>query len=128
MTRCLTFLCAVIFLLAACETDNQKGSGSSEGVVLQPTIITDIIYGHDFGIAMTLDVYLPQEPNGAGIILINSGGWHSPYDTFKTLDAGVLRLATDEEMDATNSWHILNPRLLISEGFTVFEVRHGSAP
>ena len=37
------------------------------------TIMADIVYGHDYGMAMTYDVYVPSHPNGAGIILINSG-------------------------------------------------------
>lgn len=44
--------------------------------------MTGVVSGHDFGMAMTFDVYVPPKPNGAG--------WRSPYDIYKTLDAGVV--------------------------------------
>lgn len=78
--------------------------------------------------AMTFDVYLPDKPNGAGIILINSGGWKSPVDTFRVQEQGKYRFTTDEEMFKMKTWHILSPKKLISNGYTVFEVRHGSVP
>jgi len=92
------------------------------------TLMADIVYGHDYGMAMTYDVYVPSHPNGAGIILINSGGWKSPYDTFKVVDNGKYRFTTDKEMLASDSWPILSPKKLVLNGYTVFEVRHGSEP
>jgi acetyl esterase/lipase len=77
---------------------------------------------------MTFDVYLPLKPNGAGVILINSGGWESPFDTFKVRSGDIYRYATNEEMFESDSWHVLSPKLLVTNGFTVFEVRHGSEP
>ncbi|MFT6679683.1 MAG: acetyl esterase/lipase, partial [Granulosicoccus sp.] len=81
-----------------------------------------------FGMAMTFDIYIPSKPNGAGVILTNSGGWESPYDTFKIQDNGTYRFATDEEMTESKTYHILNPKKLVLNGYTVFEVRHGSRP
>jgi acetyl esterase/lipase len=78
--------------------------------------------------ALTFDVYVPTKPNGAGIILTNTGGWTSPFDTFKILEDGHYRFATDQEMTESNTWHVLSPKQLFSEGYTVFEVRHGSQP
>jgi len=37
----------------------------------------DVIYGRKDGVALTMDVFKPQEPNGHGIIFIVSGGWFS---------------------------------------------------
>jgi acetyl esterase/lipase len=38
----------------------------------------DVIYGRKFGLAMTMDVYVPKgKKNGAGVIYAVSGGWFS---------------------------------------------------
>ncbi len=44
---------------------------------MQPTILSDIVYGRKFGMALTLDVVLPPTPSGVGVIGLSSGGWHS---------------------------------------------------
>jgi hypothetical protein len=61
-------------------------------------LIIDVVYGHDFRLALTYDVYLPASPKGAGVILIKSGGWKSPYDTFKVQEGDGYRFARNEEM------------------------------
>jgi len=72
-------------------------------------IIPDVVYGHKFGMALTFDVYQPQErPNGAGVLFMVSGGWHSRWSDPKNM----------------LSWF----KPLLDEGFTVFSVRHGSSP
>jgi len=72
-------------------------------------IIPDVVYGHKHGMAMTFDVLKPQEDeNGAGILFMVSGGWRSQW--FPPQRAVML----------------LNP--MLSKGFTVFVVRHGSSP
>ena len=66
----------------------------------------DVIYGRKFGTALTLDVFQPRPANGAGIILIISGGWFSAHEN-------------------------INPgrfRALLNRGYTVFPVVHGSQP
>ncbi len=126
MPRTLTLLPAVVLFMTACSTQPHDDVELEEDSTSELQFITDVVYGHDHGMAMTFDVYLPSQPNGAGVILTNSGGWQSPFDTFKVLDGGTYRFATNEEMFESNSWHVLSPKLLISEGFTVFEVRHGS--
>ncbi|RYG72003.1 alpha/beta hydrolase [bacterium] len=75
---------------------------------MQPTIQSDIIYGHKHGMAQVLDVYQPQQPNGAGIIFIQSGGWYSVW------------------REAAESLPRFTP--LLEAGFTVFSVWHGSSP
>lgn len=78
--------------------------------------------------ALTFDVYVPTKPNGAGIILTNSGGWTSPFETFKVLEDSLYRFASDSEMTNSETWHILSPKQLVSNGYTVFQVRHGRQP
>ncbi len=65
----------------------------------------DVIYGHKFGMALTMDVFQPEKPNGCAIIWVVSGGWYSAQEaippTFPTL---------------------------LDRGYTVFAVVHGSQP
>ena len=40
----------------------------------------DIVYGRKYGMALTLDVFQPPQPNGAGIVSVVSGGWFSAHE------------------------------------------------
>lgn len=73
-----------------------------------PEVVPDVVYGHKDGLALTLDVISPAEPNGAGLIWIQSGGWYSQW----TDPAGWLALG----------------KPFLDRGLTLFIVRHGSAP
>jgi acetyl esterase/lipase len=66
----------------------------------------DVIYGRKFGIALTLDVFQPEKPNHAGIILMISGGWFSSHEA---INVGLCKPFLDR-------------------GYTVFAVVHGSQP
>lgn len=66
----------------------------------------DVIYGRKFGTALTLDVFQPEKPNGAGIVFMVSGGWFSSHEA-------------------------INPgwcRPFLDRGYAVFAVVHGSQP
>ena len=70
------------------------------------TRVEDIIYGRKHGVALTMDLLRPAEPNGLGVIFIVSGGWYSAK-------------------------RAINPQFLngfIERGYTVFAVLHGSQP
>lgn len=70
------------------------------------TRTADVIYGRKLGMALTLDVFQPEKPNGAGILYLMSGGWvskHSPPNA-RSFEAFLAR------------------------GYTVFTVWHGSQP
>ena len=41
----------------------------------------DIVYGRKFGMALTLDVFQPERPNGCGVLFLVNGGWLSSKDT-----------------------------------------------
>jgi acetyl esterase/lipase len=73
-----------------------------------PAITRDVVYGHKDGLALTFDVLKPEKTNGAAVIFIQSGGWYSNY-----VDPAALVPAS---------------KPLLDKGFTVFVVRHGSAP
>jgi acetyl esterase/lipase len=76
----------------------------------QPSVTTDVVYGHKDGLALTLDVHRSAQPNGAGVIAIVSGGYQSSVEMSRMIVDGYL-----------------SP-LLNQKGFTVFAVRHGSSP
>jgi acetyl esterase/lipase len=69
----------------------------------EPEHIRDLIYTKHDGVALTMDVFKPANPNGAGIIKIVSGGWKSNHKGIS--DGG---------------W----PKA----GYTTFVVVHGSQP
>jgi pimeloyl-ACP methyl ester carboxylesterase len=128
MSQMLASIFIAVILISGCSQKYNSKVKKEESKSSQLDLITDVVYGHDFGLALTYDVYLPAEPNGAGVILTNSGGWKSPYDTFKVQEGDGYRFTSNEEMSKSDSWHVLSPQLLVSNGFTVFEVRHGSEP
>ncbi|PHS03206.1 MAG: peptidase S9 [Blastopirellula sp.] len=68
----------------------------------------DVVYGHKLGLAMTMDVYTPDETNGAGVMFMVSGGWYSRWAPPEGR-LGFFKSLTDK-------------------GFTIFSVRHGSSP
>jgi len=81
------------------------GAVADTGVSITP----DVVYGHKDGMALTYDVVEPaDDANGAGILFMVSGGWFS-------------RWSAPED---------LAPRFadLTDRGYTLYFVRHGSAP
>lgn len=69
----------------------------------------DVVYGRKSGMALTMDVFQPKEPNGAGIILVVSGGWVSDHGWLDGMLKGFL-----------------DP--MLQRGYTVFGVCHGCQP
>lgn len=125
-----TLIMSILILITTVSCNDKKSEQSQvkKTSITNFELIKDVVYGQEFGMAMTFDVYVPSKPNGAGVILTNSGGWTSPIDKFTVLENGQYRFATDQEMTESETWHILNPKKLVLNGYTVFEVRHGSQP
>ncbi len=97
-------LIAVTMLVATGSIARAQSPGTQS-----PGIMPDVIYGHKFGMALTLDVFKPAgEPNGAAVLFMVSGGWYSHW------------------VPAKDMANMFVP--LTSRGFTVFAVRHGSSP
>lgn len=69
----------------------------------------DVVYGHKDGMALVYDVIRPENPNGAAIAFIMSGGWFSRWSPPETLAEGFFSSMLDA-------------------GFTMIPVYHGSAP
>jgi hypothetical protein len=102
---CARSLFAVLVLVAC------SGAGGGAGAVPAPArqsaVTTDVVYGHKDGLALTLDVHRPAQPNGAGVIAIVSGGWQSSVEMSRMIADGYIA------------------PLLNAKGFTVFAVvRH----
>ena len=74
------------------------------------SVTPDVVYGHKDGMALTFDVLRPENPNGAAVLFMVSGGWVSRW--------------SDPERAATSG----NFSSLLAQGFTVLPVRHGSSP
>ncbi len=71
----------------------------------------DVIYGHKEGVALTMDVFAPsQNANGAAVVAVVSGGWHSDHST---IDSDFFRKIVEGH---------------VQRGYTVFAVVHGSQP
>jgi acetyl esterase/lipase len=98
MTRYVATFVALLLIL-----------GGSHAKAQEERISADVIYGHKFGMALTLDVFKPAgEANGAAVLFMVSGGWYSHW------------------VPAKDMANMFVP--LTSRGFTVFAVRHGSSP
>ncbi len=67
---------------------------------------TEIIYGRKFGVALTMDVIQPKNPNGYGVIFVVSGGWRSIHEGIKPVKHSDL----------------------LGRGYTIFNVVPGSQP
>lgn len=92
-------LCLALMLLAA-----PAGQAIAAEVAIRP----DVVYGHKDGLAMTFDVYRPEEANGGTILFMVSGGWFSSWRPPEQM-LPMFAPFTDA-------------------GFTVIAVRHGSSP
>ncbi len=95
----------VVIVVLLCILDGAAAASSRASDV---SVTPDVVYGHKYGMALTFDVLRPADPNGAGILRMESGGWRSQW---RPTVASVERY-----------------RELLDHGFTVFTVRHGSSP
>lgn len=79
-------------------------------------MIEDVVYGNKEGMGLTLDVLTPAVgAKGLGVILVSSGSWKSSKSNVA---------AQDEKRRNGEHW----VQGLLKGGYTVFLVRHGSAP
>jgi len=118
---CLIAMILVIFLVG-CNAPTPEQTAQDPNVTPEGVRITpDVVYGHKFGMALTFDMYQPENQNGAGVILINSGAWVSYFPNAYEQIAEGLRLTRDENGRSVTDFYL-------DKGFTVFWVRHGSSP
>jgi acetyl esterase/lipase len=75
----------------------------------------NVIYGMYSGLALLLDVYRPQAPNGIGLIHICGSGWSAPL----SLDARPLNQAAHVRLEGIP---------LVEAGYTLFSINHRATP
>jgi acetyl esterase/lipase len=96
----LTLLAVLVSISAAIQTAQAAD---------EPTFTRteDVIYGRKYGTALTMDVFRPKkDSNGAGVVMIVSGGFYSSHEAISPAFA----------------------KPLLDRGYTVFAVVHGSQP
>jgi len=103
MTRLRLVLPAVVALIVFAGLGQARAEENAR--------VRDVVFGHKFGMALTLDVLKPANPNGAGVIFMVSGGFVSDLSK---VEAGLLGPARYMP--------------LLERGYTVFLVCHGSQP
>ena len=115
---------ACLLALAACGTgfgqtkEPANPSGVPAGITLEHnakttdgvTRIADVIYGRKFGMALTLDVLRPENPNKAAVVWAVSGGFKSDH------------------RDMAGPEFTKYMSAFLDRGYTVIAVVHGSNP
>lgn len=91
---CIVLLCSLVLSTTDSSTDSTF------------TRRQDVIYGYKFGMALTMDVFSPETPNGKGVIWVISSSGRSSRDKIK-----VKRFTE-----------------LLKNGYTLFAVLHSSEP
>ncbi|MCC6536082.1 MAG: alpha/beta hydrolase [Bryobacterales bacterium] len=81
----------------------------------EPKVEHNVVYGMYSGLALAMDVYTPERPNGYGVVFIHGSGWTAP------LSMGALPLKDGEQT------RIYAPPL-VQAGYTVFAINHRAAP
>src|SRR5215218_213913 len=83
-------------------------------VAAETRVDRNVVYGMYSGLALLLDVYVPDRPNGYGVVFISGSGWSAP------LGYGAPGLKSMQVSD----W---SPELL-GAGYTVFAINHRATP
>ena len=98
------------------------------------SIKPDIVYGHKYGLALTMDMYQPENHNGAAVLFMNSGGFVSGHMKQYKIVESEYRFVSPEELllypykfhyPPLEQWSFQE---LLANGFTIFDIRHGSSP
>jgi len=105
MARITSLWCAALLLLL----------WPSHTSAAKHRIERNVVYGMFSDLALLLDVYYPDEPNGYGVIFISGSGWRAPLG----LDASPLKESGQEKVCAVP---------LADAGYTVFAINHRATP
>ena len=84
-------------------------------VLGEKRVETNIVYGMYSGLALLMDVYYPEKPNGYGVLFIEGSGWHKPL----AYNGGALK-------DTAANDNFL--KTLSEAGYTIFAINHRAAP
>lgn len=102
MIRVHRFTFSLLMLLTVCSTILYSQE-------VKYSRIVDVLYGRKDGLALTMDVFQPEKPNGIGVVLLISAGWYSAHDKIDS------------------DWLDRIKQLLV-KGETVFAIVHSSMP
>lgn len=86
------------------------GPSAAEGRVER-----NVVFGMYSGLALLMDVYHPETPNGYGIVFISGSGWTREL----SLDATPLKESGQEDVYAVP---------LAGAGYTIFAINHRASP
>ena len=84
-------------------------------IAVDPDVDRNVVFGMVSGGALLMDVYLPRQSNGHGVIHITGSGWHSP-------------LAANAPQQKASAQVQVFGLPLVEAGYTVFAVNHRTAP
>ena len=76
---------------------------------------SNVVYGMFSGLALLMDVYRPEKPNGCGIVHISGSGWTAPLG----LDARPLKESPHVQIEGLP---------LVRAGYTLFTINHRATP
>jgi acetyl esterase/lipase len=80
-----------------------------------PRIESNVIYGMYSGLALLMEVYYPEQPNGYGVVFISGSGWHATQEY------------SAEPLSKGAQGKLYAPRLTAA-GYMVFSISHRAAP
>jgi acetyl esterase/lipase len=104
---CFVRKIVIVFILLAGPIASSAGT----------TVERNVVYGMYSGLALLMDVHLPDEPNGYGLIMIPGSGWEAP------LGYGAEQLKHSYEIE-----HIFGLAELSEAGYAVFIINHRATP
>lgn len=87
----------------------------SRPALAERRIETNVVYGMYSGLALLMDIYHPEQPNGYAVIFILGSGWHAP----------LAYNATALKDRAPNNTFV---QKLNEAGYIVFAINHRAAP
>ena len=90
-------------------------SGVAERAAAEERVERNVVFGMYSGLALLMDVYYPENPNGYGIVFISGSGWTREL----SLDATPLKESGQEAVYAVP---------LAAAGYTVFGINHRASP
>ena len=79
------------------------------------TVERNVIYGMYSGLALVMDVYYPEQPNGYAVLQISGSGWTRPLG----YEARILNHQGHVKSDGEP---------LLEAGYTVFSINHRATP
>ena len=80
-----------------------------------PRVESNVIYGMYSGLALLMEVYHPEKPNGYGVVFISGSGWHA------------LQEYSAEPLSKGPQGKLYAPKLA-EAGYVVFSIAHRAAP